>query len=446
MCDTLIATRGTTADGIAIFAKNSDRQPNEGQYLTMLPAADYPEGTMAKCTYIEIPQAKHTHKVLLSKPFWIWGAEIGMNEHGVVIGNEAIFSRVPAEKQGRLIGMDLLRLGLERGGTAREALEIIIALLEEFGQGGNCGFAHEMYYHNSFIISDPDDTWVLETVSKQWAAHHVKKMYSISNCLTISRQWDMASKDLVSQAVQKGWAPSPEKFDYAKDYSDFLYTTFARGRVRRATTFGEMETEQGKIAITNMMSHLRIHGSSHGGFFQPQSGLTTIDVCMHAGFGPVRTDQSTSSMVVHLDSKIPTIFVTGTSAPCTSIFKPIWMDTSLPDFGPDPAGTYDSQSLFWSHERLHRAVLQDYETRMAAYKSDRDALEAEFIAGALNIKNKSALERGKYSAECFARAAAAEAEWLMRVESIPARPKSAWLYTSAWKKFNHEAKMPDYQK
>ncbi|MFM9709680.1 hypothetical protein, partial [Streptomyces galilaeus] len=87
-------------------------------------------------------QAKHTYKVLLSKPFWIWGAEMGVNEHGVVIGNEAIFSKVPAEKDGKLIGMDLLRLGLERGSTAKEAMEMIIALLEEFGQGGNCGFAH----------------------------------------------------------------------------------------------------------------------------------------------------------------------------------------------------------------------------------------------------------------------------------------------------------------
>ncbi len=445
MCDTLIATKQATADGIAIFAKNSDRQPNEGQHLTLLPAADYPKGGKVKCTYIEIPQAKHTHKVLLSKPFWIWGAEMGINEHGVVIGNEAIFSKISADKEGKLIGMDLLRLGLERGSTAREALDIIIALLEEFGQGGNCGFAHEMYYHNSFIISDPNDTWVLETVSKQWAARQVKDVYSISNCLTISHQWDMASKDLVAQAVQKGWASSPQKFDYAKDYSDFIYTTFARGRMRRAATFGEMEEEKGKIAITNMMSHLRLHGSNDGQSFAPQSGLATMHVCMHAGFGPIRTDQSTSSIVVHLDSKRTTIFATGTSAPCTGIFKPLWMDASLPDLGPDPAGTYDSKSLFWSHERLHRATLQDYETRIAAYQTDRDALEAEFVEGALKMRDKSASERGKYSAECFARAAEAEAEWLQRVESIPARPKNAWLYNRAWNKFNHEAKMPEHQ-
>jgi dipeptidase len=445
MCDTLIATRQVTADGIAIFAKNSDRQPNEAQYLTLLPSADHPQGSKVKCTYIEIPQAKHTYKVLLSKPFWIWGAEMGVNEHNVVIGNEAIFSKIPAEKEGKLIGMDLLRLGLERGSTAKEAMETIIALLEEFGQGGNCGFAHEMYYHNSFLIADPNDTWVLETVSKQWAARQIKQVYSISNCLTIGSQWDMASKDLVSLAVQKGWASSPQHFDYAKDYSDFIYTTFGRGRIRRAFTFGEMQEEQGKIAVTNMMNYLRSHTADANDSFGPQNGLATIDVCMHSGFGPIRSDQSTSSMVVHLDAKRPTIFVTGTSAPCTSIFKPIWMDIDLPDVGPDPVGTYDSESLFWSHERLHRATLQDYATRLAAYKTDRDALEAEFIEGALKRRGKSARERGKISAECFAKAAAAEAEWLKRVESIPARSNRAWLYNSAWNKYNKEAKMPNYQ-
>jgi dipeptidase len=286
---------------------------------------------------------------------------------------------------------------------------------------------------------------VLETVSKQWAARQIKQVYSISNCLTIGSQWDMASKDLVSLAVQKGWASSPQHFDYAKDYSDFIYTTFGRGRIRRAFTFGEMQEEQGKIAVTNMMNYLRSHTADANDSFGPQNGLATIDVCMHSGFGPIRSDQSTSSMVVHLDAKRPTIFVTGTSAPCTSIFKPIWMDIDLPDVGPDPVGTYDSESLFWSHERLHRATLQDYATRLAAYKTDRDALEAEFIEGALKRRGKSARERGKISAECFAKAAAAEAEWLKRVESIPARSNRAWLYNSAWNKYNKEAKMPNYQ-
>ena len=72
MCDTLIATSPATMDNIAIFGKNSDRPPNEGQHLAYFPAAQYAKNSRVKCTYIEIPQVEKTHAILLSKPFWMW--------------------------------------------------------------------------------------------------------------------------------------------------------------------------------------------------------------------------------------------------------------------------------------------------------------------------------------------------------------------------------------
>jgi dipeptidase len=165
---------------------------------------------------------------------------------------------------------------------------------------------------------------------------------------------------------------------------------------------------------------------------------------MHAGFGPIRISQSTSSIVIHLDPKHPTVFVTGTSAPCTSIFKPVWLDASLPDTGPVPINTYDSQSLFWQHELLHREVLKDYGARMTAFAAERDALEMQFVEGGLKIASASAGQRGKYSAECFSKAGTHESEWLRRVKEIPAHPRRAWLYNMVWKKINREAKITPY--
>ncbi|MBI3738822.1 MAG: C69 family dipeptidase, partial [Chloroflexi bacterium] len=129
MCDTLVATPETTKDGVMIFGKNSDREPNEAHHVVNYPAMDHASDGRVKCTYIEIPQVSHTYAVLLAKPFWIWGAEMGANEHGLVIGNEALFTRIPYDKTGGLLGMDLLRLALERATTAREGVEVISKLL-----------------------------------------------------------------------------------------------------------------------------------------------------------------------------------------------------------------------------------------------------------------------------------------------------------------------------
>ena len=64
-----------------------------------------------QCTYIEIEQASHTYAVILSKPAWMWGAEMGANEHGVCIGNEAIYTKMASDedKEEKLLGMDLVR-------------------------------------------------------------------------------------------------------------------------------------------------------------------------------------------------------------------------------------------------------------------------------------------------------------------------------------------------
>lgn len=105
----------------------------------------------------------------------MWGAEMGANESGVVIGNEAIWSIDKSDVETkRLLGMDLLRLGLEYGKTAEGALNIIIEYLEQYGQGGPCSQNDPgLTYHNSFLIVDTTCAWVLETIGKHWVAKKV---------------------------------------------------------------------------------------------------------------------------------------------------------------------------------------------------------------------------------------------------------------------------------
>ena len=91
-------------------------------------------------------------------PWWVWGFEHGVNEHGVAIGNQTVFSNEPIEQTPGLIGMDLVRLALERGRDAREALEVIATLIETHGQGGAAFAPDAPGYHNSFLLADPQQS------------------------------------------------------------------------------------------------------------------------------------------------------------------------------------------------------------------------------------------------------------------------------------------------
>ena len=184
-CDTWVALPDATADHSVVLAKNSDRPPMEAQPLVQFPHQRHAAGETVKCTYIEIPQVAETYEHIGSKIWWIFGYEHGMNEYGVAIGNEGEMSKEPMQWVGGLLGMDLVRLGLERGKTAYEAMHVMIDLLEQYGQGGNCQHEGEWgksTYHNSFMLADPREAWVLETAGKYWVAKRIRNgVYSISN-------------------------------------------------------------------------------------------------------------------------------------------------------------------------------------------------------------------------------------------------------------------------
>ncbi|KAL6038474.1 hypothetical protein STEG23_018801, partial [Scotinomys teguina] len=95
-------------DGLVVFGKNSARPRDEVQEVVYFPAVDHEADSKVECTYISIDQVPRTHAIVISRPAWLWGAEMGANEHGVCIANEAITAREPAAETEALLGMDLV--------------------------------------------------------------------------------------------------------------------------------------------------------------------------------------------------------------------------------------------------------------------------------------------------------------------------------------------------
>ncbi|MCB1003796.1 MAG: C69 family dipeptidase [Acidimicrobiales bacterium] len=287
MCDTLCALAPASATRRTVLAKNSDRPPTEAQPLEWHPPRDEAE---TRTTYLAVEGAgRPTVGVLGSRPSWIWGFEHGVNEAGVAIGNEAVWTTVDAAgAPDALIGMDLVRLGLERATSAAGAVEVMTALLERYGQGGACHPDGGQAYWSSFLVADADSAVVLETSGREWATEDVRDTRAISNRLTIPEFHARLHPD-TGGLIERFVDPRLEASD------DLL------GRA------------PGDLAATK--AHLRSHVGNDG-----------YSVCMHAP----AADATTASMIVELGGDRPRgWFLLG--RPCRSVYVPLWVGRPLGD-------------------------------------------------------------------------------------------------------------------
>lgn len=189
MCDCLVALPAATGASVTLFAKNSDRPPAEPQDVEWSPPRR--DTVRVRATHIEVaPWGRDTLGCVLSRPRWCWGAEHGVNEAGVAMGNESIFTTLdPRGVPPALIGMDLVRLALERADTAAGAVDVVLELLDRYGQGGT-GHDPQIVggprpYWSSFLVADPVDAYVIETSGSIAAVERVERTRAISNRTTI---------------------------------------------------------------------------------------------------------------------------------------------------------------------------------------------------------------------------------------------------------------------
>ncbi|OBB26051.1 hypothetical protein A5792_27145 [Mycolicibacterium peregrinum] len=418
-CDTFIASADVTRSGAAIFGKNSDRPAGEAQPLRRSPARS--AGAPLRLAYVTIDDAD-AYAHVGSAPFWCWGYEIGVNEHRVAIGNEAVFTRtwataVTDERAGRgpqpgLLGMELVRLGLERGATAYQALTVMTRLLERYGQWGSAivGKDHGSgAYDNAYLIADPTEAWILETAGPDWAARRVRSgSYAISNELSIRTDPDLISDGLRRTALDAGWYPADRTFDVTDAYTDpGTPLQVSHIRRRRAEELLQIAEADGGLDVPQAFGILRDHleGTFLGGPTFDASRPDFLTLCMHEHPAGFTWGNTAASLVVelHADPDRPVALWWCPVTPCTGIYIPFFVEAGrLPDNVQRPAPvaaswdprdhravTYDPLSSWWRWQQLldvaKEPAARDFSGRAAAIRRQFDVVEREWLTAVADL-------------------------------------------------------------
>ncbi|NMA22314.1 MAG: hypothetical protein GX938_02245 [Spirochaetales bacterium] len=356
MCDTLVRREsGQTT----LFAKNSDRHPLEPQLFeftdasldSVLSPRIEKYGPQFATLQKAILELKNPYQALISRPTWIWGAETGVNEKGVVIGNEAVFTKEPTRSDG-LLGMDIVRLTLHNSATAKKAVDLIITLLEKWGQGGDGSFKGKLAYSNSFLVADRSSAFVVETAGERWAVKSVDTYATISNAYSLASDYQRSDK-------------KSEGHDFANTYADRFMEFFSKGRERQATTM--LLTETADHHWMGLRDVLRYNRGSDASLDRSMRSIC-IDAALPK---PTRT---TTSMVVEYPEALIMAWYCSNPMPCYHPFLPFVIVSEPPA---DLGQTYESAQR---RQRLSATLLKaDRQIKEEAARSAR-ALDERFEA------------------------------------------------------------------
>ncbi len=281
MCDLLCALPPATG-GVALFAKNSDRPPDEVQaFEWWAPRVDQ---DVTRATHVEVvAQPAATYGVLGARPTWGWGLEQGVNDQGVAAGNATIYTTLdPRPFPDALTGMDLVRLVLERCGTAAAGAAMLEELLATVGQGGSGHDGARRPYWSSFLLADPAEAYVVDTSGAVCAIERVSEVRATSNRTTI-----------------------PE-FTAAHAHPRQPVDTLVQPRLAASVR----ALAQRPVTVDALMAHL---GSHEGG----TDGWT---MCMHVD-EPDHREATTASMVVELASDAAPVAHVLVGSPCRGTYE-----------------------------------------------------------------------------------------------------------------------------
>ena len=363
-CTTLMAQGKAAKGGGLIMAKNRDQSYMTPSAVLVQPHKKYPAGTSCKTLTITLPQAAETYAFTGSGSAGAFGVAFGINEKKVAVASNDANSRDELTYEQGLSDNDVVRLVLERAGSAREGMELVAKLTEAYGQG---------YHGEIYEIGDPGEIWVIETTGRRWAAkRYTDTVVSRANQFELTDDYDLCSADLVDFAHKLGWdtptekkqkfnfraAYGGEKLNFSKDEplaerisSPTLYESSIRHQRCEELLHKTLAT-QGEITAAHMMSFLRDHFSTYrlpsgklvnlnqipfyasdysatehreAVYKQPSGDTQEVPLYVHSicTHGLRSSTTSCSGIMLAQDQK-PSTMLCSLGTPCTGIFVPFF--------------------------------------------------------------------------------------------------------------------------
>ncbi|WP_437583179.1 C69 family dipeptidase [Paramicrobacterium sp. CJ85] len=238
--------KNRTEDGYTMLG-GFGHEPSS-HWLEVVPAQDHPKGSEITVGADEtadmpgkltsIPQVEHTYRYITSNYSEFTGLPAplmngGLNEKGVAARDVWSNSRpelvdmTPEDQTGPQYS-DLSRIAMERAGSAREAVEILGSLIDEYG--------YTTYGGNSHLFADENEGWVfIEMAGGQglWAAERlgpddVRVSYPgyihefPVDAVNGENPDYLGSANLVSFAEEQGWydPETDDEFNVQKVYQE----------------------------------------------------------------------------------------------------------------------------------------------------------------------------------------------------------------------------------
>jgi secernin len=326
-CDMVVALGRATVDGGTLFGQNSDRSAGRWHVLRRTAGRTCAADEKVRTRFLELPQARQTFTVLGSQPEGWWGYTHGLNEHALAVGFVPLRSKLTGGRRG-LLAADLVRLVLERGRTARAAVDTLTELVERHGQGATPGMTGAEG-DAAFLLADPTEAFVVETAGDYWVSQQALEVRAVSNLSTIHQDWDRIARGLAAEAFDQGWWPADgSKVNFADAFAECpIGQGSALRRWGRATCL--LEHHNGRIDPALVRRLLTDHYEGTHFEVDPLASLHgPVPLCQHGAAGHA-TAASFMAQLGPGPDQLPRAWC-AFGPPCLSLYLPVFLTGDLP--------------------------------------------------------------------------------------------------------------------